>query len=59
MELHDLIVPAGIVTYVVLWLSLLSGAQKIRVGFKWHRRLGVIGVVCASIHAGLVVFHQF
>jgi hypothetical protein len=59
MQLYDLIVPAGVVTYGLLWMSVLSGARKIKVGFKWHRRFGVIGIIAASFHAALVAYHRF
>ena len=59
MELYKLIVPAGIFTYAMLWMSVLSGTRKIRVGFKWHRRFGLIGMTSASIHAAIVLYYEF
>ena len=58
MALNDLIVPLGVLTYAVIWLSVLSGTKKIKVGFKWHRRFGLIGITAASVHAGLVIFYE-
>jgi hypothetical protein len=49
----------GIITYAVMWLSVLSGTRKIKVGFKWHRRFGLVGITAASIHAALVLYYQF
>lgn len=59
MALHDLIVPAGVFTYAVMWLSVLSGTRKIKVGLKWHRTFGLIGITAASIHAAIVIYHEF
>jgi hypothetical protein len=59
MELHDLIVPAGIFTFVVMWMSVLSGTRKIKVDFRWHRRFGLIGIVAASTHAAIVLYYEF
>ena len=59
MSLFDLIVPLGFVTYSLLWLSVLSGTRKIKVGFKWHRRIGLIGITTASAHAAIVIYGEF
>jgi hypothetical protein len=56
MRLFDLIVPIGIVTYSLLWLSVLSGTRKIKLGFRWHRRIGLIGLITASVHAAFVIY---
>ena len=58
MALHDLIVPVGVFTYAVLWLSLLSGKRIIKVGFKWHRAFGMTALIAASFHAGLVLYYE-
>ena len=58
MSLFDLIIPLGFVTYSLLWLSVLSGTRKIRVGFKWHRRIGLIGITTASAHAAIVIYGE-
>ncbi|MFH1221091.1 MAG: hypothetical protein V1694_11655 [Candidatus Eisenbacteria bacterium] len=56
MNLFRLVIPLGIATYAIVWLSVLSGTRKIKLGFVWHRRLGFIGITLASIHAAVVLY---
>jgi hypothetical protein len=58
MNLYRLIIPFGAVTYAFILLAVLSGAGKIKVGFVWHRRFALTGIVLASIHAGLAIYIQ-
>ena len=55
MNLFKLIVPLGIATYAFFLLAVLSGAGKLKVGFLWHRRFAVTGIILASIHAAIVI----
>lgn len=55
MNFYKLIVPFGIVTYAFILLAVLTGAGKIKVGFLWHRRFAITGIIMASIHAALVI----
>jgi hypothetical protein len=55
MNLYRLIIPFGIVTYAFFLLAVLSGAGKIKVGFIWHRRFALTGIILASIHAAIVI----
>jgi hypothetical protein len=59
MGLYQLAVPVGIATYAIFWLSVLSGTRVIKVGFNWHRRFGLIGIVLASVHAGIILYFKF
>jgi hypothetical protein len=59
MEAYQIAVPIGIVTYALLWLSVLSGTRVIKVGFNWHRRFGLVGIVLASIHAGIMLYVKY
>jgi hypothetical protein len=58
MELYKLAVPLGIATYAMLWFSVLSGTRAIKVGFKWHGRFGLVGIVLASVHAGIILYSR-
>ncbi|MBN1897761.1 MAG: hypothetical protein JW827_03205 [Spirochaetes bacterium] len=57
MELMQWIKPLGIVTYSMVFLTLVLGVFRKRVknSFKWHRILGIISFVLASCHAALVI----
>ena len=59
MGLYELVVPLGIATYGIMWLSVLSGTRVIKVGFSWHRRFGLTGIALASVHAGLIVYFKY
>ena len=55
MSLHQLIEPFGIITWLMVLTTLLSGLKVIKLSFKNHRRLGIISVILATCH-GLLVF---
>jgi hypothetical protein len=59
MEAYEIAVPFGIAAYGVFWLSVLSGTRVIKVGFKWHRRLGLLGITLASVHAGIMLYFGY
>jgi len=59
MNVFDLVIPLGFVTYFFLWLSVLSGTRRIKLDFRWHRRIGFIGISAASAHAAIVIYGQF
>jgi hypothetical protein len=58
MNLYRLIIPLGIATYALILLAVLSGAGKIKVGFLWHRRFAITGLILASVHAAIVISTQ-
>jgi len=58
MNLYRLIIPFGIATYAFILLAALSGAGKIKVGFIWHRRFALTGIILASVHAAIVISTQ-
>jgi hypothetical protein len=59
MALYELAVPLGIATYATMWLSVLSGTRVIKVGFNWHRKFGLTGIVLASVHAGIILYFKY
>jgi DMSO/TMAO reductase YedYZ heme-binding membrane subunit len=56
MNLSALIVPLGIAAYTFLLLTFITGIRKVKL--KYHKRLAIIAVVLATIHAGIVLFLQ-
>jgi hypothetical protein len=59
MRLYDVAITLGLVTYSSISLSVLSGTRKINLGFRWHRRIGFIGITAASIHGLIVLYSRF
>ncbi len=60
MSLHELIMPLGILTYVLLILTILSGFLIFKfhvkwMNMKWHIALGILTLILASFHAGIVI----
>jgi len=61
MALYNFIKPLGIVTYILLLLTIATGVLKSKfhvswIKMKWHTRLGILTIVLATIHAGLVIY---
>lgn len=59
MAAYEVAVPIGVATYAIFWLSVLSGTRVIKVGFNWHRRFGIMGIILASLHAGIILYFRY
>ena len=55
MDLWQFIKPLGIITYVLLIVTVLSGMMRWK--FKYHKILGVATLVMATAHVLIVIFH--
>lgn len=60
MDLDRFIIPFGILTYTLLLATILSGLfrAKLRLKLKHHKLLGLLTIISASIHAGIVIYLQ-
>ncbi len=56
MGLYDLVMPFGIVTYVLILLAVLTGIRRIKLHPKWHKRIAFTALVFATLHAGIVIY---
>ncbi|MBU2652012.1 MAG: hypothetical protein KKA81_13875 [Bacteroidetes bacterium] len=56
MDLYIFVIPLGILTLVLLTLTILMGLRVIRVKFRIHRLFGILTFISALLHAGLVVY---
>jgi len=61
MELHDIIVPLGISTYISLLITIATGLMTFKfhvkwVKMKWHTWFAVLTIILATVHAGLIIF---
>ena len=57
--LAKLVVPMGIMTLVLVILTVSAGLlrrRKPKLLLKWHKRLGILTLITALIHAALVLF---
>jgi hypothetical protein len=59
MDLYTIIMIMGIIAYVMFLISFLTGMKIIKVKYKIHRRIGIIGICCASAHALYMLYNSF
>ena len=46
----------GIAAYLMIIASFLTGMRIVKVKFKVHRKLGIVGFIIASIHGLLMLY---
>ncbi|HXK50304.1 MAG TPA: hypothetical protein PKW56_07540 [Clostridiales bacterium] len=56
MELYDLVMPLGIITYVFITLAVLTGRRVIKLHPRWHRIIAGFALAFATMHAGIVIY---
>lgn len=56
MNLYDLVMPFGIITYILIILAILTGKRIIKLHPKWHRIIAGAALAAATVHAGIVVY---
>lgn len=39
--MYDLILPLGIINFILVTLQILGGLKIIKISFKWHKNLGI------------------
>ena len=64
MNLYSLAIPGGIVTYVVILFTVLTGLKIIHIKsprrhFQIHRTAGIMGIILGSIHAAIIIYFNF
>ena len=57
--MYDFVIPLGIITFVFLVLTFLTGIRIIKVKVKIHKLLALITLVSAFLHAGLVIYLNY
>jgi putative Mn2+ efflux pump MntP len=58
MELYDLVMPLGIITYILIILAILTGRRIIKLHPKWHKIIATLTIIFATIHAGIVIWNN-
>jgi hypothetical protein len=59
MELYDLVMPLGIITYILIIFAILTGKRIIKLHPKWHKRIAYTSLIFATMHAGIIVYIKF
>ena len=55
MSVYQLIIPFGIIAYLSVLLSGLTGARIIKLKLVWHKRIALLTIILATIHAAFVL----
>lgn len=58
MELYDLVMPLGIITYILIVLAILTGKRIIKLKPVWHRVIAYSALILASFHAAIVISYN-
>jgi len=56
MQLYDLVMPFGIITYIMILLAILTGRRIVKLNPKWHRIIASAALTFATIHAGIIIY---
>jgi hypothetical protein len=54
--MYELILPLGIINFVLVAVQILGGMKIIKVPFKVHKYLGITLGVFALIHGAIAIF---
>jgi len=57
--MDEIVVFMGIVAYSLILTSFLTGMKIIKVKYKVHKIIGIIGFSCASIHGLFMIYYNF
>lgn len=58
--MYQSLIVLGIVTYLLMMMSFLSGMRIIKLPYKYHKIIGIVGLCSASVHGlGLLYLNFF
>jgi hypothetical protein len=55
--MYRLILPLGIINFILILLQILGGLKVIRINYKWHRNLGILLGILALIHGAIAIVY--
>ncbi len=58
MELYDLVMPFGVITYISILLAVLTGKRVIKLHPKWHRIIAGTALLFGSLHATIIISYS-
>ena len=58
MDPGRLVIPLGILTYILVLAAILSGLfrSKLKLKLKHHKLLALLAIVLATMHAGIIIY---
>lgn len=57
--MYEFLITMGIASYLLILFSFLSGIKIIKVKYRIHKRIGILGFAGASIHGLLMFYYNF
>jgi len=58
MDLYSLVMPLGIITYLLIILAILTGKRIIKLKPVWHRIIAYSALIMATFHASIVIYNN-
>jgi hypothetical protein len=54
--MYNLILPLGIINFILVMIQILSGTKVIKISFRMHRNFGIALGISAFIHGAIAIF---
>ena len=54
--MYTLILPLGIINFLLVLIQVFSGLKIIKISFKAHKYFGITLGVCALLHGAIAIF---
>jgi len=58
MDFYSLVIPLGIISYILIVLAILTGKRIIKLPHVWHRIIAWATIIIASFHAAIVIAYN-
>jgi len=59
MDLANLIMPLGVVSYVLMLLAILTGTRVIKLKVKHHKLIALVAIMAASLHFATTIYYNY
>lgn len=59
MDLANLIMPLGVVSYVLMLLAILTGTRVIKLKVKHHKLIALVAILAASLHFTIIIYYNY
>jgi len=57
--MYQTLIVLGIVTYLLIVMSFLSGMRIVKLPYKYHKIIGIAGLCAASVHGLSLLYLNF
>ena len=58
MDLYSLVVPLGIIAYILIVLAILTGKRIIKLKPVYHRLFAWLALSVITVHAAIVIYYN-